>query len=91
MLHPDAPPITKNETNTPIDIKIIGHSVEYIPTARPEMIVVAAPVSDCVAIFCTDEYSSEVYISVILPIIIPTINPEATAKKALKISKYHVA
>ena len=35
-------------------IRRIGSAVDIIPTARPLMMVVAAPVSDCSAIFLTD-------------------------------------
>ena len=39
---------------------ISGHIVDSIPTARPEIIVVAGPVSDWSAIFLTCLKSAEV-------------------------------
>ena len=36
-----------------MQIRIIGIAVDSIPTARPEMMFVAEPVSDAVAIFVT--------------------------------------
>ena len=63
----------------PTPIRIIGISVLCIPTAIPLMIVVAEPVSLCFAIFFTNGYFSEVYISVIVPIKSPTIRPAIIA------------
>ena len=38
----------------PTQISRMGTAVDIMPTARPLMMVVAAPVSDCWAIFLTD-------------------------------------
>ena len=48
------------------------------------MIVVAAPVSDWSAIFLTDLKSLDVYLSVIIPIITPTIRPAIIETARLK-------
>ena len=42
-----------NATKIATEIKIIGANVDAIPTERPEIMVVAEPVSDCSAIFLT--------------------------------------
>ena len=54
------PPITANDTKMPMQIRMIGSTVDFIPTERPEIIVVAWPVSDCLAISLTEPYLSEV-------------------------------
>ena len=38
----------------PMQIHTIGTTVDFIPTARPEMMLVPEPVWDCSAIFFTD-------------------------------------
>ena len=61
---------------------IIGINVDFIPTDKPLMIFVAEPVCELSAISLTLLYFSEVYISVTLPIIVPTIRPEIIAINA---------
>ena len=46
-------PSTLYEMKIATQIKSSGIAVDCIPTARPLMIVVAAPVSDCSPIFLT--------------------------------------
>jgi len=76
-------PSNSNETSTPSTINKIGIAVDFIPTDKPLIIFVAAPVSELSAISLTLLYFSDVYISVILPIAVPTTKPASTAKNAL--------
>ena len=69
----------------PTPIRIIGISVLCIPTAIPLIIVVAEPVSLCLAIFFTNGNLSEVYISVIVPISSPTNKPAIIAMANLNV------
>ena len=76
-------PSNSNETSTPSTINKIGIAVDFIPTDKPLIIFVADPVSELSAISFTLLYFSDVYISVILPIAVPTTKPASTAKNAL--------
>ena len=76
-------PASENANNIEAAKIIIGRAVEIIPVLRPEIIFVADPVSDCLAIFLTGRLPKPVKYSVIRPISTPATNPITVARKIL--------